>query len=195
MKLLVDRLTATPARFDFEASPEWWQEQVIDGRDLDCAVDEPFRIRVDAYVVGEDVLLAGHLAGSMEVECGRCLQRYRHRLSEDFRLLLEPAGGREPADPECARALARDGMSLGDDLGVGWYQGSEIVLDAFFTELISLALPLQPLCKEDCKGLCPQCGVDRNRERCGCAEEVKPPSPFAVLAALRKEGPGNGNGA
>jgi uncharacterized protein len=69
-------------------------------------------------------------------------------------------------------------------LEVGWYRGSEIVLDAFFWELISLALPLQPLCAEDCLGLCARCGADRNRVDCGC-EELKPPSPFAVLAALR----------
>lgn len=187
MKILVDRLTATPAHFDFEGSPEWWQQKVIGGRDLDYVVDEPFRVGLDAYVVGEDVLLSGKLAGSIEVECGRCLQRYRHALAEDFRLLLEPAAGRAPSEPESAKALAADGVSLGDDLGIGWYQGSEIVLDAFFTEVISLALPLQPLCREECRGLCPRCGTDRNREACGCEEEVKAPSPFAVLAALRDE--------
>ena len=114
-------------------------------------------------------------------------------LSERFRLLLEPAGNRLPADPEGARALEKDGMFLGDDLEVGFYSGTEIILDTFFTELISLALPLQPLCGEECRGLCPSCGADRNRIDCGCEEE-KPPSPFAVLASLRDElGGGNGS--
>jgi uncharacterized protein len=80
-------------------------------------------------------------------------------------------------------------MSLGDDLEVGWYRGSEIVLDVFFTELISLALPIQPLCREECRGLCARCGADLGRVDCGC-EELKPPSPFAVLAALRGGGDG-----
>ncbi len=65
----------------------------------------------------------------------------------------------------------------------------ELMADAFFSELISLALPLQPLCSEDCRGLCPRCGADRNRVECDC-EELKPPSPFAVLARLRDGGSG-----
>jgi uncharacterized protein len=184
MKILADRLTASPTRIDFEASPAWWREQSAEGRELEYAVEDPLRVEVEAYVVNEDILLKGSLSGAIRVECSRCLQRYRHALSEHFRLVLESAGERSPADPEGAIALARDGMCLGDGLEVGWYRGSEIVLDAFFSELISLALPLQPLCAEDCLGLCARCGADRNRVDCGC-EEMKPPSPFAVLAALR----------
>lgn len=188
MKLLVDRLESTPAPHAFEASADWWQQQVVEGRELAYAVDGPFRFHSEAYKSGEDVFLAGSFEGAIAVECGRCLRRYRHALSERFRLVLEPAGERRPPDPEGVRALERDGMCLGDDLEIGWYRGPELDLDAFFTELISLALPLQPLCAEECRGLCPRCGVDRNLEACDCEEEVKPPSPFAVLAALRDGG-------
>ena len=184
MKILVDRLTATPCRLGFEASPSWWQEQMVDARELDYRVEERFRFEIEAYVLGEDVLLQGRFSGAIQAECSRCLRRYRHPLAEGFQLVLEPVGEREPADPEAADALARQGLCLGDGLELGWYRGSEIILDAFFSELISLALPLQPLCGEDCRGLCARCGADRNRVDCGC-EELKPPSPFAVLASLR----------
>jgi uncharacterized protein len=53
-------------------------------------------------------------------------------------------------------------------------------------EWISLALPVKPLCREDCAGLCPRCGADRNETACGCTETVRS-SPFAALAALRDE--------
>lgn len=188
MKILVDRLESKPTSYDFETTPAWWQTQVIEARDLDYEVEAPFRFSVEAYKSVEDLVLGGTLSGAIGVECGRCLRRYRHALSERFRLVLEPAGERQPPDPEGVQALGRDGVCLGDDLEIGWYRGPEIDLDAFFTELISLALPIQPLCDEQCKGLCPQCGVDRNREECGCEEELKPPSPFAVLARLRDGG-------
>ena len=188
MKLLVDRLESTPRPREFEVSRAWWQEQVIPGRALGCAVEGPFRFVSEVYKSGETVFLAGSFGGAIAVECGRCLQRYRHALSERFRLVLEPAGERQPPDPEAVLALERDGMCLGDDLELGWYRGPEVALDAFFTELIYLVLPIQPLCNEECKGLCPRCGIDRNLEDCGCEEELKPPSPFAVLAALRDGG-------
>jgi uncharacterized protein len=188
MKLAVDRLEATRGAHAYEASVAWWHEQVVCSRELDYEVDGPFRFETEAYRVGDDVFLAGQLAGAIQAECSRCLQRYRHALSERFRLVLEPAGERQPADPEGVRALARDGMCLGDDLELGWYRGQEIDLDAFFTELISLALPLQPLCDEECGGLCPRCGVDRNQVACSCEEEERPPSPFAILATLRSGG-------
>jgi uncharacterized protein len=118
------------------------------------------------------------------LECGRCLARYRHVLSEKFRLALEPAGHRVPADPEGAAALARDGLCLGDDLEAGWFQGREIQLGAVFLELVSLAFPAKPLCSEDCVGLCPECGASLEGAGCGCSK-TNLNSPFAVLAGIR----------
>jgi uncharacterized protein len=188
MKILVDRLESTPTEYEFEASSAWWQEQVVEARELDYEVETAFHFRTRAYRTGEDLVLAGGFEGAIDVECSRCLRRYRHALAETFRLVLEPAGERRPPDPEGAKALQQYGVCLGDDLEIGWYRGPEIDLDAYFTELISLALPLQPLCDEECKGLCPRCGADRNRGDCGCREELRPPSPFAVLARLRNGG-------
>jgi uncharacterized protein len=98
--------------------------------------------------------------------------------------VLEPAGDRVPADPEGAAALAQEGLALADELESGWFRGPEIHLDRFVGEILTLAVPVQPLCREDCRGLCPRCGIDRNAASCACAEE-RPASPFAVLAALR----------
>ena len=77
---------------------------------------------------------------------------------------------------------------IGDELEMGWFQGHEIDLSAFLLEIMTLALPLQPLCKEDCHGLCPGCGADRNAGPCDC-DEQRPKTPFAVLAALKRPDP------
>jgi uncharacterized protein len=98
--------------------------------------------------------------------------------------VLEPAGERVPADPEGAAALAHEGMVLADELESGWFRGPEIQLDRFVGEVLALAVPVQPLCRDDCRGLCPRCGVDRNVESCSCTD-ARPESPFAVLASLR----------
>ena len=134
--------------------------------------------------MGQDLYIEGELSGALDVECGRCLVRYREPLREPFRLVLEPAGTRVPAEPESARALARHGLCLGDELEMGWFQGHEIDLGDFIREVLTLALPVQPLCREDCRGLCPHCGADRNASPCHC-DDQHAKSPFAKLEALK----------
>jgi uncharacterized protein len=151
---------------------------------------KPIAFRVAAHWMATDVYLEGRAEAILELECSRCLARYRHGLREVFRLVLEPAGGRIPADPEAAQALAKQGVCLGDEIEAGWYRGKEIDLEAFLREVLSLALPVKPLCREDCAGLCPHCGIDLSEGTCNC-RETRIESPFAVLAALR-DGPSGG---
>ena len=187
MKISTDRLTTSPSAFDFEAGSGWWQQRMPRHAGLPAELDRPFAIHVEAHVMGEDVYLEGKLEGELGLECGRCLARYRQQLREPFRLVLEPAGPREPADPEAAQALRETGLCLEDEFETGWYRGPEIQLDAVCLEVISLALPVQPLCQPECAGLCGTCGKDLNQGDCGCQPE-RPPSPFDVLASLREGG-------
>jgi uncharacterized protein len=184
MKILVDRLTATPTDLHFEAGTGWWQQHLPPRRDLPRELTVPLRIEGEVHLMGENVYLEARIEGQLELECSRCVARYGHRLREPFRLVLEPAGSRVPADPEAAVALARDGLCLGDEFETGWYRGGEVRLDSVCLEVISLALPVKPLCREDCAGLCARCGSDLNPGACGCPEE-RPKSPFDVLVALR----------
>ncbi len=128
--------------------------------------------------------LEGSVEAELEVECSRCVARYGQAIREPFRLVLEPVADRVPPDPEGADALARDGVWLGDDLESGWYRGSEIDMESYLAEVVAMAMPVQPLCRDECAGLCQKCGANRNESDCGCSE-IKPNSPFAVLASLR----------
>lgn len=185
MKLLVDRLTNDPTDFVFEGTPAWLEDLAPDS-ELADAVTEPFVFRVRAHLMAEQVYVEGEAVGAFELACGRCLKRYRSPVREPFRLVLEPAGARLPADPEGVAALERDGLVLSEELESGWFRGPEVQLEHFLQEVIAAGLPLKPLCREECSGLCPSCGIDRNEGRCDCREE-KPESPFAALAGLRDE--------
>ncbi len=186
MKIPVDRLTATPQRFDFRGDSGWWCGAIRPAKGLPRELDEPIRFAIDARCIAENLFFEGSAEGALELECARCLARYRHSLRERFRLVLEPSGNRLPADPEGAAALVRSGMCLGDELESGWFRGSEINLEAFFVELVSLALPVKPLCRTDCAGLCPRCGAERSAGGCECSN-ANSSSPFSVLASLRGE--------
>jgi uncharacterized protein len=65
---------------------------------------------------------------------------------------------------------------LGDDeLAVSFYRNDEIDLAHMIWEQIVLALPMKPVCKTDCQGLCPDCGVNRNIKTCSCVRDTVDP--------------------
>lgn len=192
MKLLIDRIPETPAPWRFEADPGWWAAVQAALPETAGIAASDFSIEMQVYRSGSELFLSGTLHGALALECARCLARYRAALHEPFRLVLEPAGDRVPAEPEAAAALERDGLCLLDELETGWFRGKEIELGAWFIELVQLSVPAQPLCRDDCRGLCPRCGADRNHETCDCEAE-RSGSPFAVLGSLRRSaGPGKG---
>lgn len=184
MKLPIDRIAETPGQHPFDVPSAWLAEQLRDAPGVGSEPEGEGRLDLTAHRLGTEIFLEAQLAGGVTLACGRCLGRYRQPIREAFRLVLEPAGERVPADPEGAQALAETGLFLSDELETGWYRGSEIRLDGLVRELFSLALPVQPLCREGCRGLCPRCGVDRNTTSCECEEE-RPASPFRVLESLK----------
>ena len=184
MKIPVERLEETPQPFAFEGDTRWWRQSARRDGGLPTDLSEPLELRLEAWRIGGEVFLQGAVGGGIELECGRCLARYRQTLDEPFRLALEPAGHRRPADPEGAEALVRNGLCLGEEIETGWYREPEIDLGDLAREVVTLALPVQPLCGQDCAGLCSQCGADLNQTSCDC-REVQTESPFAALEVLR----------
>jgi uncharacterized protein len=185
-KLPIERLSEKSETFRFEATSEWWSAREPASENGVCEVEEPFVFDLEARRVGDGILLEGSLGGQVSLECSRCAKRYSHALRDEFRLMLEPEQGREPTDPEGVRELAESGVCLGEDLEAGWFRGPVIRLGDFFGEVIALTMPLQPLCKEDCAGICSHCGVDLAVTQCDCVDE-QIDSPFAVLAKLMDE--------
>lgn len=127
-------------------------------------------VQLHASREGNDVLIVGEIAASVPLTCGRCLEEFRVDLrpSVDVRYVPRPAVG--------------DRVELGaDDLDLDFYENDELNLGALVETETTLALPMRPLCREDCQGLCPVCGGNRNVVACACP--TRPPDPR--LAALR----------
>jgi uncharacterized protein len=105
---------------------------------------------------GRAFRLSGRLASSVELSCVRCLESFAAEIREDLDLLYLPQ----------SENVATDGgkdHGLGDDeLDVSFYRDDEIDLGHMIWEQIVLALPMKPVCKAECQGLCPDCGVNRN---------------------------------
>jgi uncharacterized protein len=128
------------------------------------------RLRLDRE--GADVLVTGDVEATVPVTCGRCLAEFgaRVRSAVDVRFVPRPAGA--------------ETMELGaDDLDTDFYVNDEVDLSGLIETETTLTLPMRPLCREDCRGLCPTCGANRNETPCACQD--RPPDPrLAVLRDL-----------
>jgi uncharacterized protein len=127
------------------------------------------------HEVIQDIRLRGRFSAGLELQCARCLEPVRQDVSRQFELLYRPLG----VD------AGRDELSVSDaEAEIGYYQGEGILLEDVLREQVLLALPLRTICREDCKGLCPQCGKNLNQEQCSCAVPVEDPR-WAALKDIR----------
>lgn len=141
--------------------------------------DSPLEIEVRLRRIVGYVEASGRLKTSVRLSCSRCLADFSLPLSIPFEATFsEEAKAREASGEETEIELTAEAIDLFP------FQGREIDLLEVIQEQVLLALPVRPLCREDCKGLCPRCGADLNQGACGCAE--KPTDPrFAVLKNLK----------
>ena len=108
---------------------------------------------------GGEIRLQGHLDVVMQAECDRCLEPASYPIETGFDLFYEPAAA-GPAGEEVA-------ISEGET-GIDFYEGDGLELEVVLREQILLALPMQRICQEDCRGICPTCGQNRNLVTCDC---------------------------
>jgi len=113
---------------------------IIDIEGDDAVFDGPIDVDVFARLTGDTLLVKGTINARPRLRCSRCLEYYEHTLScPDYMFTT----------------TVRD--------------GDIIDLTESIREDIIIALPLKPLCSEDCKGLCPECGGSLNKGPCGCS--------------------------
>lgn len=127
------------------------------------------------HQVIKDIRLNGKVATSIELPCARCLEPVVQDVDRSFDLLYRPLGSDAGKEEMSVTAV---------DAEIGYYQGNGLELEDALREQVILAIPLRVLCREDCKGLCPQCGTNLNTEQCSCAEPVQDPR-WEALKELR----------
>ncbi|HEX5059865.1 MAG TPA: DUF177 domain-containing protein [Kofleriaceae bacterium] len=133
---------------------------------------------LDLYADGTHAFAAGTFKGHLTVACSRCVGPVKLNLDETLRVTFMPPG---EIPEEDAEATSEEGPEVSEgDLDVFPFDGEKIDLEPLFREQFVLAVPFAPLCREDCKGLCPQCGIDRNTGTCNCEKPIDP-----RLAALK----------
>ena len=132
---------------------------------------DDLHVNAVAELAGTEIRIRGAVRTRLEATCSRCLESVALPVEREFDLTYRPMS-----------TIARDEeIELPpDELDVGFYEGDGIQLADVMIEQVILTFPMKVICREDCRGLCPTCGADRNRETCQCPEP-QVDSPFAAL--------------
>jgi uncharacterized protein len=117
------------------------------------------------------------LSYEQTVVCDRCLTPIVQAMESDVALLVLP-NAPEPTEEEIELST--------DDLEILYLEGDEIDTRRILIEQLQLNVPMRAICKDDCQGLCPQCGVNRNLESCTC-ETANIDPRWEALRSLQRD--------
>lgn len=134
---------------------------------------------------GTAVVLTAKVSFTLEVACSRCLEPFAVPVVADVETRFVPAADLAKVTAETVKSGEIEDDVEDQDLGLAEYRDETIDLGEVVREQFFLALPMKPLCRDDCKGLCPVCGVNHNRETCECTQQWIDPR-LAALAELKK---------
>lgn len=163
-----DRQGAT-LPFDFELT-----EADFDAGKLgEVKLITPVSVAGSVTNTGESMLVRARARGRLALRCSRCLQPAEIDIDANIDERYRPAGDVE---------VSEDGNGLADDDDVGYYERDRIEMGEIVRENFALQIPMKSVCNEECRGLCPQCGVNFNEETCSCSQDELDPR----LAVLRE---------
>jgi uncharacterized protein len=132
-------------------------------------------------------VLVGRLQFEGTVACARCLAPVSFSKDGPVSWTFAPVHLRpKEKGPKGGGSRAKEGLPdvelTAEDLDVIYYGELTVPFDPLVEEQVQLELPMKALCREDCRGLCPTCGEDRNTNACSCAEPAD--GRWKALAAL-----------
>ncbi|RAK06207.1 uncharacterized protein C8C77_12741 [Halanaerobium saccharolyticum] len=111
-------------------------------------IKDPIKLELEIFNTSDSFVVEGKLKANLILRCSRCLQKYSSPVELD---ISEDVLKSEMEDEE------------------------ELYLDEIIVDNIILSLPMKPLCSDDCKGICPECGQDLNEGECDCEVEALDP--------------------
>ncbi|MEW5785389.1 MAG: DUF177 domain-containing protein [Bacillota bacterium] len=160
-----------------EAVDYFFEGLIPEHYEPDSPGDGSLKVKITARCSGDQVLISGTLEAQVEAYCCRCLQLFQQRLTSDFMetfTMRPPVAERD--NPVLAAAEAANELTV---------SGDYLYLDEYLRQVFILAQQYYPLCRPDCAGLCPDCGVDLNETSCRCNEKYPVDARLTKLKEFR----------
>ena len=168
------RITLAELEIHRVVASETYAPGALDFRGAEFRQAAPLKISATAELEGQEIRIRGRLSTRLSASCDRCLAPVEIPVDRDFDLFYRPL--QSIAKEEEIEVPA-------DEMEVGFFSGDGIELADVATEQVILAVPMKVVCSEDCRGLCPVCGGNRNVKLCDCA----PPPEDSPFASLKQE--------
>ncbi len=150
----------------------------FDTPEQDYVVAQPVKLAFDLFKNNREFRLVGRVSTVLDLSCSRCLEPFTFAVDLPFDLLYLPhAENKGEGEVEIED----------DDLGTAFYRDEVIDLGQLMKEQFYLAVPMKPLCREACRGLCPHCGTNLNEATCTCAAAWVDPRLEALRSLNRGE--------
>ncbi len=174
MKLRIDDITAEGRDLSFAEPEQEINRALARGPVREYFIKAPIQVSLSYYRAGGEIFVSGTLDAATTAACSRCAEEFDLPKHRGFRYILAPR----------VMSYENEFALRAEDLEFSFYQGDEVDLTPLIREQVLLALTERPLCREDCRGLCPRCGTNLNERDCGCTIEV-PDTRLAVLRSLK----------
>lgn len=161
---------------DFPLAVEWLSDLGHEG------VRFLHRARMDVLLEsdGKNVRVSGSVSGEAELTCVRCLAPFRWAYDPHFSVMMFP---------EETESLPKEKELKKEHIEIDMFRDGVVDIERLLVDQIVLSLPSYPRCSDDCRGLCPTCGVNLNVEACRCPtkapERVLPGGAFSALEGLK----------
>ena len=182
MRLDIKEVTAEGVRLKENLDPEQLKDldALLSGQS--CTFQGALAVTLQVTPTAGMLQVTGRINGTAVLACSRCLAPIQWPLTADFNLTFTR---RLPGDAVDVPPESRELEA--EELGVVLFEGDVIDFRDAIQEQVIMALPMQPLCREDCQGLCAQCGADLNDGPCRCSGKDADPR-LAVLKNLKLDG-------
>jgi len=159
MKFRLEDITKEGQEATFFQSEGWLDERLKGEEKRTFHFTGPIRVHLNLSKVGRVVRVRSQTETRGKWLCARCLEPFSLVLTSEFNTTLKPR-------PDFV--LLEEAELTREDLDIDFYEGEEIDLTLLVQDQVLLTLPQKPLCREECRGLCPRCGKNLNREVCSC---------------------------
>jgi len=155
-----------------------YEPEAFEGGATQFRVVAPVDLRFKVHKDQDRYRLVGRVATTLELPCSRCLEPFPLSVDTTFDVRYLPHSANTGTEE---REIEEDALSD------AFYRDDRIDLQQLMEELFYLALPMKPLCRTDCKGLCPNCGTNLNESTCGCDVRWEDPRLAGLKALMNRD--------